>query len=121
MTNNLTNTELLARWVAEKVGDFLAPALQGGGINILIEEPTPISVTIEQYLNCKNVAGRLMEYAISEGDTTTNMYRSERLSRAILKFRINAWDNTPAAIEDIAKACGWTAPIIDTDTGIAHA
>ena len=121
MTNNQTKEESLARWVAEKVEDtvpfngwWCSPC--GREVSATFEErcdecgvplDPDLPLSPKQYLNCKNVARKVMEYAISESAATTNMYRSERLSRAVLKFRINAWDNTPAAIEALAKACGW--------------
>ena len=87
-------------------------------------------VTPTEYLNCKNVAGRLLDYAIGEmnelydvdtndcggalmPDTTED---AKCVEAALQVFTFRAWQDTPAAIEELAKACGWTAPIIDNDT-----
>ena len=117
--NNQTKEESLARWVAEKVEDthFIEVWDDGtvrddeyGGTRLVVVgiDGGALDCTPDEYLNCKNVAGRLLD--VLEKRCPYEPYKNLRL----------AWDmvrqDTPAAIEDIAKACGWTAPIIDNDT-----
>lgn len=101
-----TKEESLARWVAETVEDLYMHSKYGEP-QIHILSPPRSTATISVYLNCMNVARRLLK-RISD-DSMCSL-------RAIYSFQSAAWEDTPFAIELIAKACGWTAPIIDNDT-----
>ena len=95
-----TKEESLARWVAETVEDLYMHSKYGEP-QIHILSPPRSTATISVYLNCMNVARRLLNYA-READCA-----ELDLDMAICAFILDAWSDTPAAIEVIAKACGW--------------
>ena len=104
MTNNQTKDESLARWVAEKAGDLYMHSKYGEP-QIHILSPPRSTATISVYLNCKDVAGRLFDwYDATHGSADSDSAFCEDTYKAVMN---RAWFDTPAAIEDLAKACGW--------------
>jgi len=107
-----TNTEeQLARWVAEKVEDEIGPVAFGGHHPqhvVYIYNLHPLSFT--QYLSCKNVAGRLLDWADDRRNWPADTPRKHTKAIETLKlFMVEAWDDTPAAILALAEACGFAA------------
>lgn len=97
---NTAAEESLARWVAEKVGDDVA-----------VESRIYSKYnSYAEYLNCKNVAGRLMTWAEVDKRWAGADMSASSMWIALDRCRKEAWDDAPAAIEALAKACGWEPP-----------
>lgn len=107
-----TTEESLARWVAERCKDGFFPFVEDDGTpkgDFFVEMSGPdgeqVSVSPTEYLSCKNVAGRLWNWAndINRGGQHPTPNMNETFKHWLL-------GDTPSAIEFFARACGWEPP-----------
>ena len=117
----ITEMESLAAWVAEKLGDTCERG-KSGGLYFITE--TGYVRTVDAYLSCKNVAGRVLDGVVEQrekssadsDDSTFDEYI--KIDDAIGKVLVyyhgcglpQIFTDTPQALHDIALACGWEAP-----------
>ena len=100
MSLSTATMESLAAWVAGKLGDVRGDFLS----TYAIYHATSIEKwdTYEDYLFCKNVAGRVFDHTAKSTKLVVLTARHHAMNLA--------WHDTPQAIHDIALACGWEAP-----------
>ena len=127
MTNNQTKEESLARWVAEKLdirreytphhwdvekGSTLwhVPSLDTASNNrmVWVAGIGNYWCSAREMLSDKNVAGRLLEYVTKiYGDGKPFPVEGAAFYILVRDFCGEVMFDTPAAIEVLAKACGW--------------
>jgi hypothetical protein len=109
--NNQTQ-EALARWWAGKLGDVVCvDAHSEFAYHATSSEKWS---TPKAYLSDMNVARRALEWAAAKSDRRSMRYLDYRLlACAISTFRSTAWSDTPAALLELARACGFDPENMD--------
>lgn len=109
---NTATEESLTDWVAHQLGDLHSANADRYSVCIQAKwSKFFIPYTARQYLSCMNVARRFRDHVLDlQEDLEFSDPMVDAINDAEEFFDKTVWRDTPAAIEVIAKACGWEPP-----------